>query len=145
MAGLAFGAWRASKPSGNMQAARTLSWLALAVAALAALLPLALPRLANLGDFAGQSALLLMTFALATLVGAQFPLAAAVTPGEAVPAAARLFSADLAGAALGALLVSAWLIPVAGLTAVCLLTAALNVAAAALNYQTTRPHESAHS
>ena len=81
--------------------------------------------------------MLLITFLLAALVGAQFPLAAAASSGDATPVAARLFSADLVGAALGALLVSAWLIPVAGITAVCLPTAGLNLGAAVLAWRQT--------
>ncbi len=137
MAGLAIGAWRAAGRPVVVSAGRGLAWLALAVAAFAALLPLVLPRLSGLGDIAGQGAMLLITFLLAAVVGAQFPLAAAASPGEATRVAARLFSADLTGAALGALLVSAWLIPVAGITMVCLLTAGLNLAAAGLAWRQT--------
>ena len=57
--------------------------------------------------------------------------------GEPAAAAAALYSADLAGAALGALLVSALLIPLLGVTTVCLLTAGLNIAAAALAWSLT--------
>jgi hypothetical protein len=135
MAGLALGAWLATKRAAADSAKRALRWLAFAVATLAALLPLLLPRLASLGDIAGQGAIVLITLALAALVGAQFPLAAAASPGGATPVAARLFTADLTGAALGALLASAWLIPLAGLTTVCLITAGLNVAAAALTWR----------
>jgi len=137
MAGLALGAWRAAVHAAAGPAKHGLARLAFAVAVVAALLPLVLPRLAGLGDLAGQGAMLLITFALAALVGAQFPLAAAASSGEAPPVAARLFSADLVGAALGALLVSAWLIPVAGITAACLLTAGLNLAAAGIAWRQT--------
>jgi spermidine synthase len=137
MAGLAMGAWQAARCAVAAPAMRALRWLACAVAAFAALLPLVLPRLSGLGDIAGQGAMLLITFLLAAVVGAQFPLAVAASPGEATRVAARLFSADLTGAALGALLVSAWLIPVAGITMVCLLTAGLNLAAAGLAWRQT--------
>ena len=137
MAGLATGAWQAAERAVAVRATRVLTWLAVAVAVLAVLLPLVLPRLVGLGDLAGQGAMLLITFALATMVGAQFPLSAAASSGDATPVAARLFSADLIGAALGALLVSAWLIPVAGITAVCVLTAGLNLVAAALAWRQT--------
>ena len=137
MAGLALGAWQAAGRAVAGPAQRGLIRFAFVVAALAALLPLVLPRLAGLGDVAGQGAMLLITFVLAAMVGAQFPLAAAASTGEVTPVAARLFSADLVGAALGALLVSAWLIPVVGLTTVCLLTAGLNLAAAAIAWRQT--------
>lgn len=135
MAGLAFGAWQATTLEVTVHATRDLARLAFVVAAVAGLLPLGLPWLKGLGDIVGQGAMLVMTFALAAVVGAQFPLAAAASSGEATPMAARLFSADLVGAALGALLVSAWLIPFAGITAVCLITAGLNLAVAALTWR----------
>jgi predicted membrane-bound spermidine synthase len=70
-------------------------------------------------------------------VGAQFPLAAAADPAEAAATASRLYTADLAGASLGALLVSTLLVPVLGVTAVCLLTAGLNAAAAGIAWRST--------
>jgi len=58
------------------------------------------------------------------------PDEASRTPGtdfQTVTAtAARLYTADYVGAALGALLVSTLLIPVIGVVAVCLLAAGLN-------------------
>jgi len=137
MAGLASGAWAAGRGAHRLSAARALPLLGLAIAALAAAVPLVLRASAALdaaagSSFPGKGCILLATLLLATLVGAQFPLAgAAAEPGaRAVPA--RLFSADLAGAALGALLVSSLFVPLLGVPAVCLLTAVLNAAAAAL-------------
>ena len=117
-------------------AAGPLCFLAAAIAALCAIVPLALRASGALdalwgADVAGQGLILLCTFLLAGLVGAQFPLAAAAGAGTG-PVAARLFSADLAGACVGAFLVSSLLIPIIGLPGVCLLTAGLNGAAAAL-------------
>jgi predicted membrane-bound spermidine synthase len=111
--------------------------LAIALAVLAALLPVVLRQLGRLDTaigtpLAGQGVILLATLILAILVGAQFPLAGAVDPGEPAATASRLYTADLVGAALGALLVSTLLIPILGVTVVCLLTAGLNLAAAAL-------------
>ena len=149
MAGLAVGAWRANREMGRGAATRIapahlLLLLSGAIAGLAALLPLILPQLRRLdvltdSALAGQGVVLVLTFLLAALVGCQFPLAGAIGSGEAAVTAARLYSADLAGAALGALLVSALLIPLLGVTAVCLLTAALNLAAAALAWRLTTP------
>jgi len=111
--------------------------LAIALAVLAALLPVVLHQLGRLDTatgtpLAGQGVVLLATLILAVLVGAQFPLASAADPGEPAATASRLYTADLLGAALGALLVSTLLIPILGVTVVCLLTAGLNLAAAAL-------------
>jgi len=52
--------------------------------------------------------------------------------------AARLYTADYLGAALGALLVSTLLIPVMGVVAVCLLAAGLNVLSGVLVFCTSR-------
>jgi predicted membrane-bound spermidine synthase len=102
------------------------------------LLPFILPRLGRIDTMAGttlvgQGIILLVTFCLALLVGAQFPLAGASEHGVS-PAgtASRLYTADLVGASLGALLVGTLLVPLFGITAVCLLTAALNLIAAVL-------------
>jgi predicted membrane-bound spermidine synthase len=86
---------------------------------------------------AGQGVVLLLTFLLAALVGSQFPLAGAVESGDMAATASRLYTADLVGASLGALLVSALLIPLLGVTTVCLLTAALNLLAAAIAWRMT--------
>jgi spermidine synthase len=134
MAGLASGAWATRAGGGAPTPARALALLGLAIAAVCAAVPLVLRASAAVsappgGDFLGQGVILLCTFVLAALVGAQFPLAGAAGPGASP---ARLFGADLVGAALGALLVSSLLIPLLGMAAVCLLTAVLNAAAAGL-------------
>jgi spermidine synthase len=137
MAGLASGAWAAARAASRVAPVRGLSLLGFAIAAVAAAVPLFLRASGALdaaagSEFMGQGCILLATFVLAALVGAQFPLAGAAGVPGARAAPARLFSADLAGAALGALLVSSLLIPLLGVPAVCLLTAVLNAAAAAL-------------
>ncbi len=164
MAGLAAGAWWANRgpargltrwnaltstrssvlgsSRSTIPSSRMLCLLGLAIGALAAALPLVLRGLGRLDaaagtELAGQGVILLFTLALAALVGAQFPLAGVTAAGEPAAAAARLYSADLFGAALGALLVSTFLIPLLGVTIVCLLTAGLNAAAAALAWRTT--------
>ncbi|MDD2763616.1 MAG: fused MFS/spermidine synthase [Opitutaceae bacterium] len=113
--------------------------LSLALAGLAVLLPCLLPALGRLDAIAGQGVVLLLTFLLAALVGGQFPLAAAAEPGEAAVTASRLYTADFLGAALGALLVSTLLVPLLGVAAVCLCTAALNLAAAAIAWRPATP------
>ena len=145
MAGVAAGAWRANwnksggRDGGPLPPCRFVAILSVAIAGLAALLPLILPQLGRVSAPVGQGVILLFTFLLALLAGWQFPLAGAVEPGGAAAAASRLYTADLAGASLGALLVSALLIPLVGVTAVCLLTAGLNLAAAALAWRSAPP------
>ena len=149
MAGLAVGAWRVNrrlerKATAGFSPIRLLLLLSCAIAGLAVVLPFILPQLGRLdaltgSALVGQGVVLLLTFLLAALVGGQFPLAGATGSGEAAVTAARLYSADLVGAALGALLVSTLLIPLLGVTTVCLLTAALNLAAAAIAWRVTTP------
>jgi spermidine synthase len=115
---------------------RQLVYLAVAIALFAALLPLALYGLDRMqGPTAlatGRAAIPLLALVLAVLVGMEFPLAAKVDFQNPAATSARLYTADYIGAALGALLVSTLLIPVLGVVAVCLLTAGLNLLAAAV-------------
>ena len=133
MAGLAIGAIIANRPRVNCEegAARSLCWLAIAIAGYAILLPFLLPLLNRMGGtnaslFAIKAAIALLTLILAVLVGMQFPLANQLEFDGTVGGASRLYTADFVGAFLGALLASTLLIPLIGVTGVCLLTAALN-------------------
>ena len=112
---------------------RDLAKLEFGVALYATCLPLALIGLGHLGSTAvagavSQIAIPLLALVLAVLVGLEFPLAGKADFRSVSSTAARLYTADYLGAALGALLVSTLLIPVMGVVAVCLLAAGLNVA-----------------
>jgi spermidine synthase len=117
---------------------KSLVCLALAIALFAACLPpllIALGRsewcaAAGLPSSVAGMAIPLLTLLLAVLVGMEFPLAARIDYRDAAATSSRYYTADYIGAALGALLVSTWLIPVLGVTLVCLLTAGLNLIAA---------------
>ena len=122
---------------------RDLVILQFAVAAYAVLLPPALLGLAHLGDGAAaamlsRGAIPLLTLLLALLVGLEFPLAGKVDFDSVTVTASRLYTADLVGASLGALLVSTLLIPVIGVVWVCLLTAGLNAASGVLVWARSR-------
>jgi spermidine synthase len=134
---------------------KDLAKLVLAVAAYAVCLPVVLIGLGGLGGAAAVVAsrlvIPLAALLLAVLVGLEFPLAGqAVLAGtdperaggadlQAVTStAARLYTADYIGAALGALLVSTLLIPVIGVVAVCLLAAGLNLVSGAVILVATR-------
>jgi predicted membrane-bound spermidine synthase len=111
---------------------RDLVALEVAIAVVAAGLPLALMgigSLATIADWAAvcQAAIYVLTLVVAVLTGLVFPLAAKLDFQEMAATASRLYTADYLGAALGALLVSTMLIPLVGVTAVCLLAAGLNV------------------
>jgi spermidine synthase len=130
MAGLALGAWTANR--GGLRAGqKELAGLSLAVAAFGAALPAALHGVRWVGGlppawWLGQWLIPLLGFVLATLIGWQFPLASRVDFASATGTAARLYSADLLGACLGAFLASTLLIPLVGVTTTCLLSALLN-------------------
>jgi spermidine synthase len=110
-----------------------LAIISLLLAAFAALLPALLRAFSALGALPWvQMSIYFLTFVLAALVGALFPLAGQAESKTAAAAAATLYAADFLGASLGALLVSALLIPLLGVAAVCWITAALNLLAATL-------------
>jgi spermidine synthase len=119
--------------------ARHLAVLAFAIAALALLLPALLFSLNRLSSAVPafvviQAVIALLTLLLAVLVGAQFPLANRLQFDGTATGASRLYTADFVGASLGALLASTLLIPLVGVTGVCLLTAALNVLAGGVRF-----------
>ncbi|MEI8063615.1 MAG: fused MFS/spermidine synthase, partial [Verrucomicrobiota bacterium] len=118
MAGLAVGAWLA-----RQWPARQLAGLAFGVAAVAALIPAVLQFTGNL------PVIVAVTFILATVVGMEFPVASRAEAAGGAATASRLYEADLVGACLGAWLASTLLIPLLGVTLVCVVTAALNGAA----------------
>jgi spermidine synthase len=141
MTGLALGAVMGnrrmkSRSNGGISTASTakhLALLAFAIAGYAILLAFLLPLLNRLGNSAAslvfiKAAIALLTFILAALVGMQFPLATRLEFDGSVAGASRLYTADFVGSFLGALLASTLLIPLIGVTGVCLLTAALNLA-----------------
>ncbi|MGB7746488.1 MAG: hypothetical protein WBN75_04295 [Verrucomicrobiia bacterium] len=113
---------------------KCLRHLAFALAGYAILLPLLLPLLNRMEGtavslLAIKTVIALLTLILAVLVGAQFSLANQLQFDGTVTGASRLYTADFVGASLGALLASTLLIPLVGVTGVCLLTAALNALA----------------
>jgi spermidine synthase len=121
-----------SQSAPRQRQARCLSHLAFALAGYAILIPLLLPLLNRMGNtiaslLAIKAVIALLTLILAVLVGAQFPLANRQQFDGTAAGASRLYTADFIGASLGALLASTLLIPVMGVTGVCLLTAALNI------------------
>jgi len=138
MAGLAVGAWVAVRSKGGESPAQQsraksgLAGLAFAVAAFAAALPFVLAGLGRAGSgplaLTGvQMTIAGLTLLLAILIGMGFPLACRARFENGAAAAAKLYTADFVGASLGALLSSTFMIPLVGVTGVCLLTAGLNV------------------
>ena len=138
MLGLGLGSWTATR---KRSPACSLAWLLAALAVYAALLPAALIGLGHLGGIApaaSQVAIPGLTLLLGALVGGAFPLAASLDFQNVAATASRLYTADYVGAALGALLVSTLLIPLLGITAVCLLTSAASVLSAVVMWMAKR-------
>ncbi len=133
MVGLGLGAFAAARMSPRF-ARRRLAWLQGMLAACAVCLPATLLGLGRLGGTAAAAAaqvvVPLLTLPIATVVGMSFPLAAHRDFRGAAVTAAKLYTADYVGAALGALLASTWLIPLIGVTAVCWLVAGMSVCSA---------------
>jgi len=137
MAGLAAGAYGmarvlARQRSCHANHAQRLAWIAFAIAGLATALPFLFSglghwSLAAASPLVALTAVPLLTFLVGLLVGMEFPLAGALESQNPVETASRLYTADFAGACLGALLASAWLIPVWGVTGTCAFVAALNL------------------
>jgi spermidine synthase len=144
MVGMAAGAYlalgRAPGPGGAAQELRLLAGLQILAAVSPLLLYGLLVELGRVTSAGGQRIASQMLFPLLALVagwlgGFQFPLASRVyfagaSQGESSPGV--LYGLDLAGACLGALALSALLIPVYGFLRTALLMAAVNLASTAL-------------
>jgi spermidine synthase len=131
MLGLAIGALAMNRVLAN-RGRRDLIVLELAIAVVATCLPAVLIGVGTLASSAAwnvvcQGVICFITLLVAVLTGLVFPLAAKLDFQEMATTASRLYTADYVGAALGALLVSTLLIPLIGVTAVCLAAAALNL------------------
>ncbi len=137
MVGIAIGAlWiggRLRETVGAPRLALWMGWLQLAIAAVVALTPLVLSALWASAGSAAASLLSanaifpLLTMLIGLLVGTQFPIASllwATKRGGEAESVPLLFATDLIGAAAGALLGGALLVPVFGALATCLLMAA---------------------
>jgi spermidine synthase len=131
--GLALGSFAMNRMlSGRRR--KDLVLIELAIAAFAACVPLALLAAKWLSSGGGIGASLsadavfpLLALLPGVLVGMEFPLAGKVDFAGVGETASRLYAADLVGASLGAMVVGAILLPLLGATAVCLLTAGLNL------------------
>jgi spermidine synthase len=100
----------------------------------ALLLPvfLGILRDSNPGDVVIYPIFLLMTGWIGALIGLEFSLASRLLDGVPSSVAGRLYSTDLLGSAAGALVVSAFLIPLLGITWVCVIIGCLSMGGAVL-------------
>jgi len=136
MLGLGIGSWTMNRMLARC-GRKHLVRLECGIALYAACLPAVLIALSRAGGSAvAQSAsnlvIPLLALVLAVLVGLEFPLAGKADFHEIASTAAKLYTADYVGAALGALLVSTLLIPLMGVVSVCLLVAVLNLVSGAV-------------
>jgi spermidine synthase len=132
MAGLAAGAWWANQNGGPRfgvaapgqtdatERVPPLALLAFSIAGLAAVLP---------GVIGTGWLIMPLTFALAGLVGMEFPVACRLSATDPATTASRLYTADFVGACVGALLTSTVLVPMVGVAGTCWITAGLNAVA----------------
>jgi predicted membrane-bound spermidine synthase len=72
-------------------------------------------RNAATNSFVIHSVFFLLTLGIAVMVGMEFSVAARLRQGTVASVAAELYSIDLMGSALGALIVTAYLIPILGI------------------------------
>jgi spermidine synthase len=99
---------------------RSLVYLEFLVIAFSVGVALSLPHMMKIG-------FPVVTALLGALVGAEFPMASKLYYQDVHVTAAALYSADLLGGCLGALLVSTILVPFLGVVLVCILVGGLNV------------------
>jgi len=132
MLGLSLGSLAMNRMLGRW-GGRRLAGLEFALAACAGLLPVMLTALVGIADprlmkICSQIAVPCATLILGMLAGMEFPLAGKASFDRLAPTASRLYTADLLGAAAGALLVSTLLVPLIGVIGVCVTAMVLKVA-----------------
>ncbi len=118
MVGLVVGAFYVNK-TGEKYSLRSLVGLEFLLVAFSLGLAVALPHIVKV-LFPGT------VVVLGAFVGAEFPLASKLYYKDVHVTAAALYSADLLGGCLGALLVSTLLVPLVGLGSICILVGGLN-------------------
>jgi spermidine synthase len=139
MAGLAVGSWSARRflPQAGM---RLFVAIQLGAAVGCVLLPFlfAVSRDSNPSAFIVQMLFSSLAFLLAVLFGTEFAVASSIRGGRVSSTASELYGLDLAGSALGALVISVYAIPMLGVANVSRLLGAASAAAAALCMLTMR-------
>jgi spermidine synthase len=124
MAGLAIGALLSDRFTWG-SSIRRFTVLQVCIGGFVLLIPAALSALKNVAghSFLVQAAFSFLTLVIALFVGAEFAQASRLERGTVAAIASNLYSVDLVGSALGALLVTSYLIPLLGITKVCLIVA----------------------
>lgn len=109
---------------------RRYAWVQFSIGVYAAILPVIL--LALKGALMPYGVILavfmILTGCISLLIGAEFAMASTLSAGRVVSVASALYSIDLVGSALGALITATYLVPVFGIVNTCIIIALINVA-----------------
>ena len=131
MAGLALGSLRVYRwlPRKDI---RSFTLILLTFAVLCILLPFIVKGIAIIQEkiFLVHSFFILLILAFSVLAGVQFKISSLLSTQQPGKLAGRLYAADLAGSAFGALLMAAFLLPLLGIDWSCLILGAMNLLAA---------------
>lgn len=114
--------------------------LQLALVVYALLLPLGLEALRGLGVHAAlvQGSFYCLSVLLGLITGLEFSVASEIRTGSIIRVASGLYSSDLLGSAVGAIVVAAYLIPAAGITSACWITGAPVLLSAVVAFRARR-------
>ncbi|MDI6766980.1 MAG: fused MFS/spermidine synthase [Bacteroidota bacterium] len=85
-------------------------------------------------------AFFLPTFIIAVLIGMEFSIASHIQKGTIASVASSLYGVDLIGSAIGALLITAFLIPLLGLTNACFIIGLLNFISGTISFMNRRKY-----
>lgn len=141
MAGLAVGSLYREKIIRNANI-NTYVGIQLSIGLYAFILPLILFFIKSSSLSAGvlHVAFFLPTFIIAVLIGMEFSIASHVQKGTITSVASQLYGIDLIGSAIGALLVTAFLIPLLGVINVCFIIGGMNFISALLGLMNRRKY-----
>lgn len=131
MAGLAVGSWYGQKKSGKSRITQYIG-VQCSIGVYCLLLPLVLSLLKNAshGDVVIYTTFFFLTFSIGTLIGFEFAAATRLLKGKVSFVASELYGIDLIGSAVGALLVSAYLLPLLGIASASTVVAFLSLSSA---------------
>ena len=115
MAGLAAGSFLCRKMDGA-SGVRNYSRIQFGIGMYSLFMPafFFLLKVAAINSILLQTVFYLLTFAIAVLIGMEFAVASLLRQGKTASVASELYSVDLAGSAIGALVMAAFLIPLLG-------------------------------
>ncbi len=144
MAGLAVGSLYRKKIIRNADINMYVG-IQLSIGVYAAVLPLFLLFLKTATFSAGvlYVAFFLPTFIIAVLIGMEFSIASYIQKGTIASVASQLYGIDLIGSAIGALLMTAFLIPLMGVVNVCFVIGVLNFISGFISFMNRRKYSSA--